>query len=202
MAQISARRSRIGLITLAVLFLGPMLAAIVAYKTGWQPGGLTAQGQLLSPARPAPELPLSSGGVELASGALLRGKWTLLYYGDNDCAQGCQQALYNMRQVWKSLGRKRKRVQGVYLLYQAQPAPALQDFLAAEHAGLILAQPSAAAAEWNRYFALEGSIAPLAADNIYLIDPLGNWVLYYQPDDPAKGLLKDLKKLLRTSQIG
>jgi hypothetical protein len=43
-----------------------------------------------------------------------------------------------------------------------------------------------------------------AADSqrIYLIDPLGNAMMYYEADAGAKGMLEDLKRLLRLSQIG
>jgi hypothetical protein len=37
---------------------------------------------------------------------------------------------------------------------------------------------------------------------IYVVDPLGNIMMYYSKDFVGKELLKDLKKLLRTSNIG
>jgi cytochrome oxidase Cu insertion factor (SCO1/SenC/PrrC family) len=203
MSDPSKRRSRIGLITLAVLFLGPMFAAFFAYQSGWQPGGQTAHGQLLSPARPLPELALSSLGEAALPDALLRREWTMLYIGDADCAESCQQTLYTMRQVWKSLGRRSKRVKGLYLLADQSDTTALQAFMLAEHKGMTLARSQQAdQAEWLDFFSLDNSIQPLQADNIYIIDPLGNWVLVYRPEDPPKGLLSDLKKLLRLSQIG
>jgi hypothetical protein len=40
------------------------------------------------------------------------------------------------------------------------------------------------------------------AHQVYLLDPLGNWLMYYRAEDPPRGILKDLKKLLRLSHIG
>ncbi len=37
---------------------------------------------------------------------------------------------------------------------------------------------------------------------IYLVDPLGNLMMKYEADAPQKGLLEDLKKLLKLSHIG
>jgi hypothetical protein len=37
---------------------------------------------------------------------------------------------------------------------------------------------------------------------IYLIDPLGNWVLAWPADPDIKALAKDLGRVLRASQIG
>ena len=41
-----------------------------------------------------------------------------------------------------------------------------------------------------------------SSDYIYLIDPNGNWLMYYTPEDEPGGMLKDLKKLLKLSGIG
>jgi hypothetical protein len=40
------------------------------------------------------------------------------------------------------------------------------------------------------------------AQRIYLIDPLGNLMMSYAPGAKPKGLLEDMKRLLRLSQIG
>ena len=37
---------------------------------------------------------------------------------------------------------------------------------------------------------------------IYIIDPLGNLVFFYPVDAPPEDVLKDLKRLLKVSQIG
>ena len=40
------------------------------------------------------------------------------------------------------------------------------------------------------------------AQTLYLIDPLGNWMMVYPGPSEYKGILKDIKRLLRVSQIG
>jgi hypothetical protein len=35
-----------------------------------------------------------------------------------------------------------------------------------------------------------------------MIDPLGNLMMYYEPTDEPNGILRDLRKLLKWSQIG
>jgi hypothetical protein len=40
------------------------------------------------------------------------------------------------------------------------------------------------------------------ADRIYLVDPLGNLMMFYESDSKPKGMLEDMKRLLRLSQIG
>jgi cytochrome oxidase Cu insertion factor (SCO1/SenC/PrrC family) len=40
------------------------------------------------------------------------------------------------------------------------------------------------------------------AERVYIIDPLGNLMMYYPPGAEPGGMLKDLQKLLKYSQIG
>ncbi len=40
------------------------------------------------------------------------------------------------------------------------------------------------------------------AHSLYIVDPLGNLVMRYDTRDTPKGLLDDLKKLLKLSHIG
>ena len=42
----------------------------------------------------------------------------------------------------------------------------------------------------------------LRLDRVYIVDPLGNLVMAYESGFDAKGLLKDLRRLLRLSSIG
>ena len=42
----------------------------------------------------------------------------------------------------------------------------------------------------------------LKKNHLYIVDPLGNIFMYYNKDFDAKGLKKDIKKLLRISRIG
>jgi hypothetical protein len=37
---------------------------------------------------------------------------------------------------------------------------------------------------------------------VYLIDPLGNAMMFYAADAKSKGMLEDMKRLLRLSSIG
>ena len=42
----------------------------------------------------------------------------------------------------------------------------------------------------------------LPAGGFYLVDPLGNLVLYFEPGMNPKDMVADIKRLLRISQIG
>ena len=46
------------------------------------------------------------------------------------------------------------------------------------------------------------SPATQRADTVYVVDPLGNLMMSYDARQDPRGLLEDLKKLLRLSHIG
>jgi hypothetical protein len=50
-------------------------------------------------------------------------------------------------------------------------------------------------------FALDGR-DPWAAQRVYLIDPLGNLMMYYEAADEPAGMIKDLERLLKYSGLG
>ncbi len=206
MASPSTFKGRLGLIALAILFLGPMFAAYFSYYGGWRPGGQVQNGHLVNPVPTLEAMSLyDSAGQALEDDGLHGPRWTMLYIGSSRCEEVCQNRLYVMRQVWKSLHRRSKRVQGMYVVTDREQQTALESFIEAEHSGLHLAYASpdgtqSRSADWQQIFNAPGR-AP-QGDNIYIIDPLGNWMLYYTPEDDAKGMLKDIKKLLRLSNIG
>jgi hypothetical protein len=172
-------------------------------------------GELVQPPLPLPDLVLPeadgprSGGPGAADDArgadpavtspkFLKGKWTLLYLGAGACSAGCRADLYNTRQVRAALGADRERVQRVFL---AEGACCDLEWLHAQQPDLITVQASAAAAPLTAILEHAGS-SPAAGDRVYLIDPLGNLMMCYAADARPKGMLEDLKKLLRLSHVG
>jgi hypothetical protein len=44
--------------------------------------------------------------------------------------------------------------------------------------------------------------SPQEPQTLYLLDPLANWMMRYPAAAESPGILKDIKRLLRLSQIG
>jgi hypothetical protein len=204
------------LIALALLFFAPVAVAfILYYGIGWSPGRRLNYGELVEPPVPLPDLvvpqadgprPDAASGPAAAStspavdvpSSLLKGKWTLLYVGAGSCSTGCRTDLYNTRQVRAALGADRERVRRVFL---AEGACCDFEWLHTQQPDLITVQASAAAASLTAILEHAGH-SPAAADRVYLIDPLGNLMMCYAADARPKGMLEDLKKLLRLSHVG
>jgi hypothetical protein len=203
-----ARRQRLTLILLALLFFAPLgLAFCAYYGLQWRPGARVNHGKLIEPPRPTPALslprvaiagdaPAAGGGA--AGADLFKGKWTLLYWGPGACAATCRTELYNTRQVRAAL-RQDDRLQRVFV---ADGACCDLDFLRTQHPDLITVRATPEAAALLALLKLGSGDEPAAADRVYLIDPLGNLMMSYPPDAQPKGMLEDLKRLLGLSHVG
>lgn len=201
----TSRLSRYKLIGLILLFSAPVLLAYGLYfwaPPKWQPQGRTHHGQLINPARPLPVLALHSvDGQRYESPAEKR--WTLLMIGSSRCNEACATALYNSRQVRTALGKNTSRTRRLYVATDRVGLEDLQALIKREHPDLALAVAEGAEVyQVDRFFTADGR-HPLGTPNdIYLLDPHDNWLMYYTAEQPPQGLLKDLKKLLRLSNIG
>jgi len=187
------RRSRRLLIGLAVLFLAPLAASFYLYygHSELQPGSRVNRGELIQPVRSLPQGSLVRlEGGETGPDFLLH-KWTLLYAAPHACDADCQRRLYDMRQVRIALDRDMPRVQRVFIA----PADCCDlRFLATQHPDLVSVRADSAVQLLDAL--------PHGAGDIYIVDPLGNLMMAYAPDARAKGLLEDMKRLLKLSHIG
>jgi hypothetical protein len=201
-AELRGRNLRT-LAVLAALFLLPLVMAFCTYYgTGWRPSAHVNHGQLISPARPLPAVALprisletGAPGAPAATTALFRGRWSLVYVGGGDCDSACREALYVMRQTHLGLNADMTRVERVFLVSRDCCNRA---FLAREHAGLAVLDASVPPQEsLLALFPHQGR-----EQTLFVVDPLGNLMMSYDVRDNPRGLLEDLKKLLRLSHIG
>ena len=196
-AELRDRRRRRQLLGLALLFFAPLgVAFYLYYGYGtWRPGGRVNQGDLIQPVRPLPRLALARDGSSSTDPKFLEGKWTLLYVEAGPCAAACRAHLYDMRQVRTALDRDMNRVQRVFLT-----GIAADDALRSLHPDLIVVRLDGAADPLVAQ--LPGGAGATGAGRTYLVDPLGNLMMSYAADAKPKGMLEDLKRLLKLSSIG
>ena len=70
-------------------------------------------------------------------------------------------------------------------------------FLADEHAGLIIMRDDSLSALLNNK-----KPAALPDGGYFLMDPLGNLIMYFQPEIDPSDMVEDIKRLLKHSRIG
>jgi cytochrome oxidase Cu insertion factor (SCO1/SenC/PrrC family) len=202
------RRQRRILIGVALMFFVPLaLSFYLYYGKFWHPGGRVNAGELIDPARPLPALALplavpaaaatGSGTAEQTSPQFLKGKWSFLYMQHGRCDDECRRHLYDTRQVRLALDRDMGRVQRVFI--GDSDCCDSKELLAA-HPDLIAIRASPA--DEALLALLPQRTGALNSHRVYVIDPLGNLMMFYAPDAKPKGMLEDMKRLLRLSSIG
>lgn len=180
---------RAKLVALCALFAVPIVASFVAYHLV-KPEATGNYGELLPP-RAVPEQALGREGGGTFRFEELRGKWVLVASDSGDCVEACVEKLTAIRQVRLALGRNAARVERVFVVDDLRPPrPALLE----EFAGMVVARTPT------------GITLPPAPANdrahVYVVDPRGNVMLRFPAGGDRRGMLKDLNRLLRASQIG
>ena len=184
-------KGRLQLLLIAAIFLGPLVIAAWMYfgAQGMAPAGRTNTGALLQPIVNLPEIapdsPLHTHNDD---------HWVLLYANEGICDEACEYSLYTLRQSRLMLGRELDRLVRVFLHGDTLPDTV---WLADEHAGLITLQDGNLDAVLNNKRPAE-----LDAGGYYLVDPLGNLVMYFPPDIDPQAMVGDIKHLLELSRIG
>ncbi|MEM6405288.1 MAG: hypothetical protein AAF669_01645 [Pseudomonadota bacterium] len=195
------RRQLLGII--ALFLLPPMLAWAAWYYLNTHGVSSTSNaGTLIQPARPLPEGGLSDSQTgEPQDVSDLRGRWLYVMYAGADCAERCREQLYVTRQIRIGVNKDISRVRRL-LVVQQSLAPELRAELIQQHPDLIIVQPDAnvQSPDWQQPF--QDIRFDTSGEYYFLVDPLGNLMMFYDLMVPAKGVRKDLQKLLKVSQIG
>ncbi len=190
MTEPKTTRGRLVFLLLAAVFLGPLALATWMYHAGkLQPEGRTNHGALLEPIINLPDN-LAESPLYAASDS----QWILLYASEEACDDACRDSLYTMRQSRLMLGREMDRLVRVFLHGETPPDTL---FLAEEHQGLVALQDGAL-----QDLLKTRKPADVAAGGYYLVDPLGNLVMYFEPAIDPSAMVEDIKHLLEFSRIG
>lgn len=118
----------------------------------------------------------------------------MMYSDVSACGSACQDALLRLRQSRLMLGNDMSRVARVFL-HGNTPADTV--FVETYHAGLLTRTDPALQDLLERQ-----RPADTAGGGIFLVDPLGNLVMYFAPDVSPAEMVDDIKHLLDLSRIG
>ena len=191
MTETKKGKGRAQLLLLAAVFLGPLALAAWLYFSGpgFVPEGRSNEGVLLQPIVNLPEALPDSPLHEFNDG-----HWVLMYANTGACDDGCEFSLYTLRQSRLMLGKEMDRLVRVFLHGDTPPDTVL---MAEEHEGLVTIQDATLSE------LLEAQRpAAVAAGGYFLVDPLGNLVMYFRPDIDPQAMVGDIKHLLKLSRIG
>jgi len=190
------------LLLLASLFVLPMLVAYALYYSGWRPETVHPHGELVQPARPVADAALVLLDGKPIRFSELRGKWTLVTFSAAECLKPCERNLAKMRQVIAAQGKEADRLQSVLVVTDGKALDWLR-YAIQDYPGMrAVVGPPEAVDALAREFTLPAGGPLDNLNRVYLMDPLGNFMMSYPADADPTGMRKDLARLLRISRIG
>jgi len=185
------------MIAIFALCAAPVIASYFTFYVV-RPEGRANYSELISPPRPLPgatELPLVDLRGAAVEPASLKGQWLLVVVGASACDKQCEELLVLQRQLRETLGKERDRVDKVWFV--TDDAPLRPELAAATSAGApvsILRAPRDALARW-----LTPAAGHALEQQMYVVDPMGQWMMRVPANpDPSK-LKRDIDRLLRAS---
>jgi len=196
------RRSRASLLIVLALFAAPVLIAWSLFYIfpEWMPSSTNNHGDLVEPARPLPAFNLDTVSGDAVDQTYLRGKWNYVYLHVGECGSECVEQLYKVRQLRLAHGKDIDRMQRLMLWRAEGVNPDARAELQSHFPGQVIALVPENS-ELVSAFSTDGA-DPLLAGRIYLVDPLGNLMMSYQPDAEPRGIIKDMHRLLKYSGLG
>ena len=182
------------MIAVLLMCAAPVIASYFTYYVV-RPEGRRVYGELIDPQRPLPAWTVAARDGAPVPLLSLKGQWLLVAVGNAACDALCEQQLYLQRQLRESLGREKDRMDRVWLISDANPPPPRLDN--GLHGATVLRVPAVQLAQW---------LAPAAghalADHLYVVDPMGNWMMRFPARMDAAGAARaksDINRLLRAS---
>ena len=175
-------KSRTKLLLLAAIGFGPLFFAYVIffYFPSFLPSTTTNNGELIDPP------------IFMAEGNNLgkpNASWSLMVL-EIECGTECEQLGYLATQVVKGLGKESSRVSKVLMRYNLASETMAENLAFKGFTSLRLQDTE------------ELSQVSLGRPGLFLRDPNGNVILFYPVKKAGKPMLKDLKHLLKLSNIG
>ncbi len=188
------KNGRLKMLLILLVCAAPVIASYFMYYVV-RPEGRRNYGELITPQRPLPAFNVTTPSGSVLPLSRLKDQWLLISVASGACDALCQQNLYFQRQLRESLGREKDRLDWVWLVSDDAPIPvALEPAL---KGATVLRVSPADLAQW-----LEAAPGQGLTDHLYLVDPMGNWMMRFPAVLDAAGAAKaktDLERLLRAS---
>lgn len=187
---------RLKMLLILLICAAPVIASYFMYFVV-RPQSRSHYADLIQPTRgiPATLGMTTLAGQPLAAQAFKR-QWLLVAVGSAACDAACEQHLYFQRQLHLMLGRDASRVDKVWFVVgDGEPkAELIRGLTAGGHAVRVVRVGREALAQWLQPAAGESLEA-----HLYIVDPMGEWMMRAPArPDPSK-LKRDLERLLRAS---
>jgi hypothetical protein len=191
------RRTAIGRIKMLLVLAICAAPVVASYFTYFviRPEGRSNYGTLVLPTRTLPAMNLRTLEGQPFDAKALKGQWLLVAVGPSTCDKACDERLFTQRQLREMLGRERERMDKIWLITDGKPpSAALRATAEAKPPLTMLLADATAVAAW-----LQPADGQPLENHLYLVDPMGEWMMRFPPQpEPAK-VKRDLERLMRAS---
>ena len=185
-----------------ILFSIPYLLSWQMIITGDSPlfkQGVS-KGALIVPVRQFPSLSFTTLDGSIVTEEVFKGKWSFLTVGPSTCNAQCIDSLVTIRQVRRAMAVNRQRINRFIMLTDQEDLSQFKALVADEQHGLkVLLVTETTQQAFEKVLNPDGDVLDAG---VYLIDPLGNLMMYYAPGIEGKKILKDIQRLFKVSKIG
>ena len=172
----------------------PVIASYYTYFVV-RPSSGTAYSTLIQPAVPLPTVSALTLAGQPQPMRGLAGQWLLVVVNGGACGPPCEKRLFVQRQLREMTGREADRIEKIWLVIDDAPLPAaLQQALLVTPAMTVLRLPRAVVAGW-----LKPAPGRALEDHLYIVDPVGDWMMRAPADADPSRLKRDIDRLLRGS---
>ncbi|EHR73004.1 uncharacterized protein SCO1/SenC/PrrC [Burkholderiales bacterium JOSHI_001] len=193
--QQRTRRGRFVMLLVLAACAAPVLASYFLFYVARPAGGGAAYASLVQPTVALPDVLATDPQGQPLRLPTLKGQWLLVALVDGPCNAACEKRLYLQRQLREMLGRDRDRLDKVVLLSQATVLkPELLAALQTAPAAQVLRVPGDALSAW-----LKPEAGHALVDHLYVVDPMGQWMMRAPAALDASRFKRDLDRLLRAS---
>ena len=194
-APAQTRMGRWKMLLVLLVCAAPVVASYLTYYVV-RPEGRRNFGELIDPQRPIPELVAQGMDGAPVNLRALKDQWLLISVAGGQCDATCARHLYLERQLREGLGKDKDRLDWVWLIDDTAPVPA--EILPALKTATVLRVPAQDLQTW-----LTAAPGAKLSDHLYLVDPLGNWMMRFPAQltsEQAPKVRRDLERLMRASE--
>lgn len=197
-AMADASRTRGGRVRMLLVMLVCAAPILLSYFTYYviRPQSTSSFGQLIEPQRELPALAATDLQGQPVDVQSLRGQWLFMMVAGGACDSSCERMLYIQRQLHKSLGREKDKVDRVWLV--SDKAAVSDSLLQALQGATVLRVDAQALSQW-----LYPAQGLALTDHFFLVDPMGRWMMRFPSkqegaEAPVK-IKRDMERLLRAA---
>ena len=201
---------RLALLIIAAMFLLPLLLAWLMYSGSldFKPSSTRNLGTLVEPPVPVDwtVTAMLAGEANLVarfeqSEGVFDEHWVILQPVQAGCNDSCLRKVSDLRQIHLAAGRQQLRIRLALLLEDSSPAGQAQKLLAIYPQFHLIKDPSGLL--WEVLAGIQQHLSGQAGPEkgAYMIDPLGNIMMYYAAGSDPNHIKQDLKRLLTWSKL-